>query len=265
MMKDIESGASIVRDDDEPEAPRNTRGWREFAELINGAWRKGAGAFIEAGRYLIEAKEELDRDQYDSLIKLRLEFDTSTAKKLICIGRNKILSAHVHRLPPCWSTLYELTKIEDEVLEAAIADGRVNPKMLRKDAAALLTPRASIKGTTDPKSAFAAAWKVVKDAPVDERNAVMEAEGVVTLLDIFFTETMRHELQEFVIGAQIPRGGSERRKYQTLEGSLTGTLRWLLGREDPEDIAQGIKRIKAKVTSNKRDPSELCLVFAKKS
>ena len=37
-------------------APRNTRGWRKFAELINTAWRKGAGAFLEVGRHLIQAK-----------------------------------------------------------------------------------------------------------------------------------------------------------------------------------------------------------------
>jgi hypothetical protein len=98
-------------------APRNTRGWRKFAELINTAWRKGAGAFLEVGRHLIQAKEELDRDEYDALVRLRLAFDASTAKKLICIGQNRLLGAHVHLLPPCWSTLYELTKLEDEVLQ----------------------------------------------------------------------------------------------------------------------------------------------------
>jgi hypothetical protein len=121
LMSPVPAGlaGAIVQDDGE-ETPHNTRGWKEFAELINGAWRKGAEALLEAGRYLIEAKEELDRDEYNALIKLRLAFDASTAKKLVCIGSNRLLGAHVHLLAPCWSTLYELTKLGDEVLQAAI-------------------------------------------------------------------------------------------------------------------------------------------------
>src|SRR5947207_13283692 len=80
------------------EQSTNTRSWKVFADLINTSWRKGAEAFFQTGRYLIEAKEELDRDQYGALIKLKLAFDQSVAKKLICIARNSVLGAHVHQL-----------------------------------------------------------------------------------------------------------------------------------------------------------------------
>jgi hypothetical protein len=47
---------------------------------------------------------------------------------------------HVSLLPPSWGTLYQLTRVETKALEAAIKDGRVNPKMERKEVAALLSP-----------------------------------------------------------------------------------------------------------------------------
>jgi hypothetical protein len=49
-------------------------------------------------------------------------------------------ATHVSHLPPSWGTLHELTKVEPAVLKAAIKDGRVNPKMERKEVAALLSP-----------------------------------------------------------------------------------------------------------------------------
>ncbi|HEV3114882.1 MAG TPA: hypothetical protein VGY99_30720 [Candidatus Binataceae bacterium] len=160
----------------------NARSWKYFAEQINGAWHKGAGAFLEVGQYLIQAKEELDRDEYNSLIRLRLEFDTSTAKKMICIAGNRWLGAHVHLLPPCWSTLYELSKLEYEALCAAMGDGRINPKMMRKDAIALRKPKS---GTTEkppgnmavennsaaPPDPYAPA--TLKELPVAERARVI--------------------------------------------------------------------------------------------
>src|SRR5205823_1182691 len=38
---------------------------------------------------------------------------------------------------PSWRTLYELTRIDAEVLEAKIIDGTINPKMERKEVAVL--------------------------------------------------------------------------------------------------------------------------------
>src|SRR5438105_1905289 len=110
----------------------NVRSWKVFADLIAGAWQKQPGAIIEAGRLLLDAKQELARDEFKSL-----PFDSSVARKLQCIAGNSVLCAHVHKLPPAWGTLYELSKLEDGALRAAIEDGRVNPKMERKDALAL--------------------------------------------------------------------------------------------------------------------------------
>jgi hypothetical protein len=36
---------------------------------------------------------------------------------------------HAHHLPPSWDSLYELSRLDEETLTAAIEDGTVNPRM----------------------------------------------------------------------------------------------------------------------------------------
>jgi hypothetical protein len=101
--------------------------------LINGTWGKHAADFIAVGRYLREAKDELTRDEFEALIRLRLAFDGSTARKLMRCAAKAILCAHVHELPPCWGTIYELSKLADEILEAGFANGLIHPGLQRRD------------------------------------------------------------------------------------------------------------------------------------
>jgi hypothetical protein len=118
----------------------NVRSWKDFAALINTSWRKGAAAVIETARLIADAQAELDRDVFNSLLKLRLDCGDSVGRKLLCVARNSILCAHGHKLPPCWTTIYELSKVKDDVLKAAFADGTIHPGMERKDVAALRHP-----------------------------------------------------------------------------------------------------------------------------
>jgi hypothetical protein len=144
----------------------NTRSLKEFAALINGAWRKGAGALFEAGQYLIDAKTELTGIEYKFLVTVKLSFNESTARKLTRIAKNETLCSHVNALPPHFTTLYALSQLKVEILESAIADGRVHPGMLRRDVTALklkgIEGEACGAGGNLPpaesKPTFAAAW-----------------------------------------------------------------------------------------------------------
>jgi hypothetical protein len=117
--------------------PSNTRSQKEHKARINEAWLKGTAAYFETGQYLLDAKTELDGDAFEALSKQELHFDPSVGRKLMRIASNSVLCAHVHKLPNSWSTAYELSKLDDDILKAAIADGRIHPKMERKDAVAL--------------------------------------------------------------------------------------------------------------------------------
>jgi hypothetical protein len=137
----------------------------DHAGRINTAWRRGVSAFFEVGKLLLAAKAELDRNAFEALTRHKLHFDPSTGRKLMRIAAHPGLCAHVHKLPNNWSTAYELSKLDDEVLEAAIADGRINPKMERKDAIALRKPA---------KSADAVAPDNTPDASAAAREAVLD-------------------------------------------------------------------------------------------
>jgi hypothetical protein len=280
-MDNIEIDATIVKDvassvAQEQESPRNARTWKHFAELINTAWRKSAQSFIDVGRYLNEAKEELDRDQFNSLLKFKLAFSESTAKKLLGIARNPILSSHVNSLPPCYSTLYLLSQIDTEILLAALADGRVHPGMQRKDAVALRKPRdgegddgqdfesaRNNASTSAPPNEFLEDWQCWT---AEEKRTVLKQEGVDGLLELLKEDpAFRAELYDRVLGLQVALASPvvASKSSRNLLTNLTGILHWALGQDDPASGAQALKIIKAKLTVNKRDPKDIYFTFAK--
>lgn len=264
-MLDIVATVADVNTETTPALP-NCRSWQDYAELINGTWRKSAEAFFITGQYLIEAKEELTRDEYSALLKLRLDFDTSTAKKLICIAHNRILGAHVHRLPPCWSTIYELTKLEDDALRAAFSEAKISPKMMRKDAIALRKPSKDKAGESEKSTEPSAQPELLEYwqmATADEQRAVLKHHGVDGVLELLKDDLS--ELYDRVIGLQVALASPvvASKSSKKLLTNLTGTLHWALGQDDPASGAQALKIIRAKLAANKRDPKDVCFSFAK--
>jgi len=113
----------------------NHRDWQFHAERINAAWGKQVASIIETGRYLIEAYDEMERASFEAMVQQKLAFGPSTARKLIVIAHHSILCAHVHKLPPSWGTLYELTKLPIEVLREKLKNGDISPKLERREVA----------------------------------------------------------------------------------------------------------------------------------
>jgi hypothetical protein len=120
--------------------------WKAWAGRINEAWQKSVEGVLEAGRLLLEAKEELQHGTFENMIRLELNFGLRTAQMLMGIAANPTLSnpKHVSLLPPSWGTLAQLDKAERKLGEGTIArwlaDGTVTPKTERKEIAALIAP-----------------------------------------------------------------------------------------------------------------------------
>ena len=172
------------------------RTWNDFAGLINTTWRKGVTAFIDTGRYLLEAKAELDRNAFASLVTWHLDFDASVGRKLMAIANNSVICAHGHKLPPSWTTIYELTKLDDEVLEAGFAAGVINPGIKRRDVSALRyrSEVAEPENSAAEEETLAAHWARVSKA---DRPAFFDAVGVRSFLDAMskdFSQALRAEL-----------------------------------------------------------------------
>ena len=112
--------------------------WEETSEhYIDGV--------IKTGEELIAAQDEHGKTLRE--MAEQLPFDWTTAGRLMLIARKfgSGVVARVHQrrqLPLSWGTLYELSKLPDDIMTAALADGRIHPKMERKDARALKPPKA---------------------------------------------------------------------------------------------------------------------------
>jgi hypothetical protein len=117
-----------------------------WAPKIHGEWRKSIEGILGVGRQLIAAKEACEHGEFLRLFKGHensvgdpLPFGEDAAERLIKVAAHPVLSNsdQSRNLPQSWQTLYELTKLDNEVLIAGIKAGEIHAEMSRSDAAAL--------------------------------------------------------------------------------------------------------------------------------
>jgi hypothetical protein len=229
----IDAAAPIVKPDEHTDGNGNARTWKFFVDKINTIWRRGAGDFISCGQYLIEAKDELQSDAYSAMLK-KLHFDPSVAKKLSCVAKNATLGAHVHQLPPCWSTLYELSKLDDDFLKAKLADSTIHPGMERRAAIALRKPEQKPKAATNnTTSSLGAAWKA---ATKDERRKFLDELGREGLCAAMSGE-LQADLRDHVISVTIA-GASKSASFAVYATDKLQTA--LRCAEQPEPDPEGV-------------------------
>ena len=204
---DLNTSFTIESASDDGES--NSRSWKAFADQINNAWRKSAEDFIECGRLLSEANDELPRDAFNAMVKCKLDFASSVARKLICVATNETLCSpgNKFKLPPAWTILYQLSQLPEGTLKAALVDGRVHPGMSRKDAIALKPAKktTATKSTAAKPSAAAPAelnldwWN---DLPLVQRRAFLDLlgrEGLCTAM----SPTLLADLRDHVVGLAV--------------------------------------------------------------
>jgi hypothetical protein len=108
-----------------------------WGEQIKSAWQKSVEGIIECGRLLIQAKGALPHGRFQDMVEAELPFNVRAAERLMAIAQDARLTnpTHVSLLPPHWGTLYELTRLDDDIFEGKLKDGTIHPEMTRKDAA----------------------------------------------------------------------------------------------------------------------------------
>jgi len=129
--------------------PGNGRDREHWAKLINEDWgaaMSGWGDTLrgihKTGLDLETAKAELPHGDWMEMIDADMPFRKTKAENLIAIARSGVcqIPATSGNLPISVNTLYELSRLDENVLEAAIKDGRVHVDMTRSDAKKLATP-----------------------------------------------------------------------------------------------------------------------------
>ena len=127
--------------------------------------KKSVEGIIEAGRVLIEAKDELEHGQFIDWVVNDLRFgirkdgslvaDLRKAEMLMFLARNEVISkaCHWHEFPPSPRTLWELTQIrpKQRLLEL-ISNGAINSAMTREEAVALRHKTSQERSPTPKKA-----------------------------------------------------------------------------------------------------------------
>jgi hypothetical protein len=165
----------------------------KWADEICTQLGKSVESIITAGRLLTQAKADLPHGEWLRIFNDELvPFDARTAQRLMAIAANPELSnaAHASLLPPSWTSLYELTKVEPDTLHNALRDRVITPDMKRSDVAALLPakPRAE-----RPAATVIDVQPVQSSAPVsgDETFESVE-EFIVSKFEVIAEEKRPH-------------------------------------------------------------------------
>ena len=111
--------------------------WR-WAIRINAEVTITAQAIIAIGILLLEAKAALGYGRFEEVF-VDLHFSRRMGEFYMAIARNKVLTnaKWISHLPTTVVTLLELNRLDPLQLEAALADGRVHPKLQRDEARVL--------------------------------------------------------------------------------------------------------------------------------
>jgi hypothetical protein len=117
-----------------------------WAPKIHGEWRKSIEGILGVGRQLIAAKEACEHGEFlrlfkghENAVRDPVPFGHNAADRLMAIARNPVISNsdHSQNLPQSWTTLYELSVLDEETLVAGIKSGEITPETTRAQAAAL--------------------------------------------------------------------------------------------------------------------------------
>jgi hypothetical protein len=240
MTENIATGSEIVKAKTTASSSYqpNARSLKVFADLIDTSWRKGAAAIIETSRLILDAQSELDRDVFESLLK-HLVCGASAGRKLLRIAKNSIICAHGHKLPPSWTTIYELTKLDDEILNTKLADGTIHPGMERKDATALRHPDGEDEGEsgggsteTESPPPFEALVKAWEAASNSDHRALFDRLGRTKVVAAMSDELLT-DFHDHIIGQKINTAS----KSSSFAVNSTGRLHVMLRCAEQKDLS----------------------------
>jgi len=104
---------------------------KDFVAAIWTRWLDSVRNILDVGRMLSEAKARLQHGEFLEMVERQLPFGPRAAQMLMAVAQNPILSnaKYISHLPPSWATLYELSRVPDVTLQAAISDGRIRPDL----------------------------------------------------------------------------------------------------------------------------------------
>jgi hypothetical protein len=226
----------------------NARSPQEWEALIQVAWQKETGRILEVAKLLLQAREQLLPAVFKAL---RLPFKARMAQMLAKIAANPVLAdpANHGSLPPCWRTLYELTKIPGDELRSAIETGVVHPGMQRKDVDSLRGRGSKTKQTgsgTEAARTGNEKTPLWKEMTREQQAKYLDGIGAEALL-----AAMSPALHAEIAARDLGQKARSASASSSLAVNLTQILHHALSADDSNAVLE-VGRIKSKLKSNGR-------------
>jgi hypothetical protein len=131
-----------------------------LADHITLEWTKSVAAFVTAGRLLIEARDRAGHGNFGRMFKVHpekidrpLPFSQKTAEKLMVVAVHPTLlnSTNWSKLPPHLSTLEDLARMDQAMVERGLARGRIHCEVTRAEVLAWIAQQQSPTGSSPLK------------------------------------------------------------------------------------------------------------------
>ena len=226
----------------------NARSRSYWTSAIRDSWQKSAAGIFETGSLLLQARDELDRDVFSAM---KLPFGIRTRQMLMRVAAHPVLANRGSQLPPCWRTLYELTKLPHDILLARLEDGTINPGMERRDATALLNrPKKKIP---EPRPDLLTAWAA---ATPEVRRVLFDRIGAEQLLGLI-SPAVRAKLIELLERHQTTAGSSS-----SLAVNLSRLLKVALSSTHANERENALAGINRKLKASGRDLHDVVIAMA---
>ena len=198
----------------------------QITAVLDQTIRRTVEGFIKMGGMLIEAKRQLEHGEFTTMIQRVLPFGERTAQMLMAIASDKRLTTEPRGslLPPHWRTLYELTRLPDEALERAFAEGIINPDMERADVQKLLPEPVVIEHEPEPEQP-----EPTTASPEDAANVAREP--VETQREMFESlprdddGKVTPDAKKIVKAITAPKRSKQQKQHQTAIDTLTSMIR----------------------------------------
>lgn len=198
-QKGLEAGDHSRSDVPPPEVGRGPATRQGYAEKIREAYRETVKGIFRMGDLLIEAKEELPYGEFGSMIEDDLPFSKRTSRKLRAIARDQRLRDRTHAsdLPPAWTTLHRLTRLNDHQWEAI--EPHISPELTRSDISDLVARGAQLplvagEGGQAAREELEAALRELP--PADRRWAKKKLQEIPTLKRVRVAQALAAADQE---------------------------------------------------------------------
>lgn len=121
-----------------------------FKKRIHYWWNKTIEGILETGWCLVEAQAALPSDEWSKFVKNDVPLDYSAMRKLMGVAQDHRISdpKYADLLPASWTSLHEISLMDNETFERAMAQGLIHRSVTLKELKLL---RSKEKKTKTPK------------------------------------------------------------------------------------------------------------------